>query len=131
MYRISKVFFFLHFCSTVTDICVQFCIINVISVSAAFGFIRHKKYFLLFLQSMISLTKEVALNFVCKIKFLSQKCLRCYGELLTSRPRLREMFTSVIISSKESKEEHLGRPSISIEADHAKTLKESMVKNRR
>lgn len=88
-----------------TDICVKLHIINDISVSAALGFLRRKKCFFRFLQCVILLSKEVALNFVCEIKFLVQKRLGCCRESLVSRLCRKEMLTSGINSSKKAENE--------------------------
>jgi len=86
----------------VTDICVKLHIINVISVSAAFGFVRRKKCFFRFLQSVILLSKEVALNFVCEIKFLVQKRMlqRAFGEQTLSERNVYKWYKQF----KESRE---------------------------
>ena len=74
---ISKLNFF-WVGNTVTDICVKFYVIIGIGLIVTLVFVNNKKcFFFRFLQCLVLLSKEVALNFVSGVKFLLQKRWGC------------------------------------------------------
>ena len=88
--------------STVKDICVKFHVIIVIGLKVTLFFVKNKKCFFRFLHCLILLNKEVALNFVCGMKFLLQKRWGCCRRPSVTRLYRKQEHSSGIKCSEKT-----------------------------